>query len=281
MSSSPCLTLLLLALGLGAGPALGAGLELPPEHVVGPGDCGDCHEQEHEVWLATGHATGFGTLSRDEKARSIAAALGIRRVRRDPLCGSCHFTSAVVEETTKAIAGVACESCHGAGEEWIDIHWDLGEAADVESESAEHRKQRWASSEKAGMIRPSSPVDLIGRCYRCHVVDDQKLVDVGGHPQGARLDLVAATQGNIRHNFLRTGGLRNDEAPIERQRLYRLLGPWLELEATARALAAGPDEGAYRKGLLERVAANRSALKTLTSGVTLPSLDRALAALPA
>ena len=258
----------------------GAGPALPPELVTGAEECGDCHEQEHEVWLKTGHATGFNTLSRDETARAMAAMLGIRRIKTDERCASCHFTTGLVGERRKAVSGVSCESCHGAGADWLDIHWDFGDAEDAETEDPAHRKQRWERSEAAGMIRPSQTVDLFRGCLSCHLVTDRELVEKAGHPVGGSFDLVAATQGEIRHNFLRTGGLANEPAPPERLRVLTVLGPWLDLEATTRALAASAEEGELRKALLARHRGARAELAEAAALAKLPQLTRLLELVP-
>ena len=90
-------------------------LKLDPAQVVGPDSCGECHKQSVEIWKTTHHATTFQNLPRSDKAKEIAKAMEIRRIKNESSCLSCHFTSANVEEKIKPIAGITCESCHGAG----------------------------------------------------------------------------------------------------------------------------------------------------------------------
>ena len=59
-----------------------------PSKVIGPEDCGECHEEAHEVWTTSAHARGWTELSRSEEARALAAKLGVRRIKRDERCVS-------------------------------------------------------------------------------------------------------------------------------------------------------------------------------------------------
>lgn len=66
---------------------------------VGAERCKSCHEAEYAAWEKDPHAQAFEVLSPAEK--------------RDPRCLSCH--TAVPSDTSAALVGVQCESCHGAG----------------------------------------------------------------------------------------------------------------------------------------------------------------------
>jgi hypothetical protein len=63
---------------------------------VGPETCKACHPAAYEAWRATPHARARESLP--------------ERSRGDRRCLSCH-----APELEDGIAGVACESCHGAG----------------------------------------------------------------------------------------------------------------------------------------------------------------------
>lgn len=66
---------------------------------VGAEQCGTCHEKEYADWKASGHATALARLSKRQAA--------------DPACRGCHTTSP--DKDDPRLAGVQCESCHGAG----------------------------------------------------------------------------------------------------------------------------------------------------------------------
>ncbi len=63
---------------------------------VGPETCKACHPSAYEAWLATPHARARESLP--------------ERNRNDARCLSCHAPDA-----EDGLAGVSCESCHGAG----------------------------------------------------------------------------------------------------------------------------------------------------------------------
>ena len=112
------------------------------------------------------------------------------------------------------VAGVSCESCHGGAADWLAIHADYGgDGVTKATESAEHRAQRVEDSIAHGMNNPHNIYLIARQCYDCHTVPNEKLVNVGGHLAGSQdFELVAWSQGMVRHNFLRTGGTTNGDA---------------------------------------------------------------------
>ncbi len=247
-----------------------------PSQVIGPDDCGECHEEAHEVWATTPHARGWTELSRSVEAKALATKLGVRRIKRDERCVSCHFLSAEVDGVVKPISGVACESCHGASADWIDLHWDFGPGdADAETETPEHRLERLRRSEEAGMVRPARIARLATACYGCHVIADEALVGAG-HPVAGPFELAAATQSAMRHNFVRGKGA-NATATIERLRVLHALGRLLDWSATLRALSTAPPEGQAAEQLATRAAELRTLVEGLHALTPRPEFETALA----
>jgi hypothetical protein len=66
---------------------------------VGAETCRTCHQPEYQQWKSSGHATALTRLSPAQQ--------------RDRVCRSCHTMAPLSEEQN--LAGVQCESCHGAG----------------------------------------------------------------------------------------------------------------------------------------------------------------------
>ncbi len=66
---------------------------------VGAERCGSCHEVEYKQWKRSGHANSLARLSSVQ--------------REDPTCRTCHTMSPANPDPN--LAGVQCESCHGAG----------------------------------------------------------------------------------------------------------------------------------------------------------------------
>ena len=121
---------MVLPLALGLLMPLGASqaqeLKLDPTLVRGPDACGECHKSSVTAWKRTKHSTAFKSLPRSKAAKEIAKNLGIKRIKAESQCLSCHFTSMDAGGKIKPIAGITCESCHGAGSNWIKIHADFG-----------------------------------------------------------------------------------------------------------------------------------------------------------
>ena len=214
---------------------------------VGAKQCAECHESEVEVWKRTAHYVNARTFTRSPEAQSIAKAIGVRRVKSDERCTSCHFTVTQAEgRKARAADGVSCESCPGAARDWIDVHGDYGAMNTTRAtESAAHRKQRIAASDRNGMNRVHELYDLTSNCYGCHVVADEQLVNDGGHSPGGFLDFVAYTQGDMRHNFVRGAKKQNEISEPNRQHQMYVVSRVLEAEYALRALALATKDGAY------------------------------------
>lgn len=248
-----------------------------PAEVLGAEECGECHEAEHEVWSATAHARGWTELARSDAARAIAAELGIRRIKRDERCTTCHFLAAETGGEVKPVSGVACESCHGAGADWLDPHWDFGPGASSASEeSAEHRAERLARCDELGMLRPGRVAGILATCVGCHVITDEALL-VAGHPPPARLDYGGdATQGALRHNFVRGEG-QNAPASPGRLRLLHAVGRLLEWAVVREALADAPPGEHAADVFAAADRALREQLESLQAETPHEALARALA----
>ena len=233
--------MVIIAFSLGPSAAAGESVSglLGPAHdieaIEGPGVCAECHEKTAQIWELTLHHTLMKQTHRSKEGRAIAARMGIKRIK-DPenLCVSCHYTIKTGKKRPKAIAGVSCESCHGAARDWNKVHSEYS-GKEKETESPEEAEARWAKSEAAGMIRPRNLYALAGNCYSCHATAHEKLIDVGEHPTGKKFELLSWAMGEVRHNVWYTE--QNDEASPGRKRMLYLAGLALSLETSLRALA--------------------------------------------
>jgi hypothetical protein len=128
-----------------------------PHKVVTMHACIKCHPAEIEVWKKTPHSQTFEQLHRLPEAKEIASKLGIRSIKYDNRCVACHYTQKIDQGRPVAIAGISCESCHGAASPWVDIHHDYGgQGITRETESHQHREMRIASAIQAGMRNPNN-----------------------------------------------------------------------------------------------------------------------------
>jgi hypothetical protein len=235
--------------------------------VAGPESCGECHSNEVEAWKKTPHSLTFNEMHRRPEAQAIADKLGIRRVRSESLCLQCHYTPMADDAGgTTVIAGVSCESCHGEAKEWINVHNDYGTFKTKEAEPAEHRDERLAKSVAAGMLNPRNLYAVASNCFECHLVPQEKLVNVGGHPAGSPdFELVSWLHGEVRHNFLRTGGKENADNTPERKRVMFVVGNILDLEHSLRGTSLATERGNYAVTLARRAASVRARLADIQS----------------
>ena len=97
-----------------------------PAKVLSADACVKCHAAEVNVWKNTPHSKTFEQLHRTPEAKQIARRLGVRSIKYDGRCVACHYTQQMDEGRAVTVAGVSCESCHGAATDWLDVHQDYG-----------------------------------------------------------------------------------------------------------------------------------------------------------
>ena len=252
-------------------------LRLDPTKVEGPDACGECHKASVNAWKPTHHSKSFKTLPRTKEAKKISKKMGLRRIKAGSDCLTCHFTSAMVKNKPKPVAGISCESCHGAGKDWIKEHSNLGgKGVTRETEAPAHRKARYEKSVAAGMIRPSDLYKLANNCFECHTVPNEKLVNVGGHTAGSKFDLVSWSQGELRHNVWYTKS--NGEASASRKRMLYIIGKALDLEHALRGVANATKKATYAVSMARRAAAARKTLSKIAGKLQIAEITDMVAA---
>ena len=206
-----------------------------PVKTVGPNACAECHKQEVEAWKGTHHFKTFRDMPRNAEANEIAKRMGVRRVKSESLCLNCHFTVQTKDNKEEPVAGISCESCHSAGQDWIKVHSGYS-GKKAETESKAEQAARWKLAESKGMIRPSTLYSLAKNCFSCHVVPQEDLVNKGGHKAGNAFELLSWSQGEVRHNTWHSKGKDNAQAGAPRKRMLYLVGLGVELETALRAV---------------------------------------------
>ena len=223
-----------------------------PAKIVGPNACAECHKQEAEAWKDTHHFKTFREMPRRKEANAIAERMGVQRIRSESLCLTCHYTVQQKESSRRPIAGVSCESCHSAGQDWIKVHSQFsGKTEKTETKAEAEARLKLADSK--GMIRPSSLYRLAKNCYGCHVVPQEDLVNKGGHPVGSPFELVSWSQGEVRHNTWHSKGKENVPAGAARKRMLYLVGLGVELETGLRAVSRATVRRLYAFRMAQRV----------------------------
>lgn len=254
-------------------------VHLDPHQVVGYENCQKCHAAEVSVWKQTPHYSTFLTLHRQPEAKKIAERMGISSFKHDSECIKCHYT--VQSEPSgelAAISGVSCESCHGAARDWVELHNDYGgPGASRHSESREHKIARLRESIAAGMRNPRNVYLLAQSCYRCHTVPSERLVNVGGHTAGSLdFEIVAWSQGTVRHNFVRSDGKTNDPSSRERLRKLFVAGMIADLEFSLRATAVATEKATFGVTSAKRAARAAKRLAAAQEQLQQPLLDEVL-----
>ena len=237
---------------------LGQGLVCDPAKVMTSESCANCHGSEVQIWRQTPHFKTFNELSRNPRAQEICAKMGLSSVKRSNVCIDCHFTLKEIDGRNKAVSGVSCESCHGASRDWVALHNDYGgPTASKESETDAHRKKRLKQSARYGMNNTRDLYSIAMNCFSCHMVPNEDLVNIGGHTAGTKeFELVRYSQGQIRHNFLRSDGVSNEAANPQRLRMMYVVGLIADLEFSTRATAIATENKTYGVNVAQRAAAS-------------------------
>lgn len=185
---------------------------LDPVRVVGHQKCVDCHTSEYKTWQKSHHATATFDMLRSgeyaEQSQEFAEELDIplRDIARSSVCIRCHATPQIVDGRQKVLPGVSCEACHGAagGEDgWLNRHAVYGPTGTPrELESFEQQQSRTRHCKEAGQKGVDSPFSLAVACYQCHVVWNEKLVNLAEHPSGSdAFEFASWSLGEVRHNY--------------------------------------------------------------------------------
>ncbi len=250
-------------------------VHLDPNQVLGVESCAKCHAAEISVWKQTPHSETFATLHRKPEAQQIAQKMGIESFKENSACMKCHYTVKKHAIGLEAVAGVSCESCHGAAQGWVSIHNDYGgTGVTKDAESAEHRFDRLRASISGGMRNPVNVYMVAQSCYRCHTVPDERLVNVGGHKEGSMdFEMVSWSQGMIRHNFLRSDGKVNELSSPERLRQLFMAGMIADLEFSLRATAAATEKATFGINSAQRASRAAKRLQAAQSKLRQPLLQ--------
>ena len=253
-------------------------LRCDPAQVLGTNACAKCHENEVQQWKLTPHFATFESLHRKPEAKAITKRLGLSTVKRNDTCVKCHYTQQQKGSRVRVVSGVSCESCHGASKNWNPLHNDYGGAnITKEMESPEHRQQRIEASIAAGMNNPTNLYLIARQCLACHTTPDEKLVNVGGHTAGSPdFELVAWSQGMVRHNFLRTGGTSNGTATQAQLRVMYIVGVMADLEASLRATAAATSKATFGTASAQRAAGLKQKLYEIEQLTSDPHIKKAM-----
>ena len=259
--------------------------------------CVNCHAREVEVWKQTPHFSTFEKRHRSDRANEIQANLGRtgskKSMKRASDCRQCHYTSQLANNRIRPISGVSCESCHGPGMEWNNIHNKAGGDISASTmrwgegrqESPDQRAKRLAAAAAKGMIHSEMIYEIATNCFGCHTVPNESLVNKGKHKAGSDFDLVVWSQGQVRHNYLSSDGApaspTNRPATTAEKRYRYVIGAMVDLEYTLKNLANVKEKGgAFHKAMVERANRVRKKIDAVLNAAPIATLSAALGSVP-
>ena len=127
------------------------------------------------------------------------------------------------------------------------------------------------------MRNPQNVFAMAQSCYRCHTVQDEELVNVGGHNAGSTsFEFVSWSQGLVRHNFVRSGGTSNASSSTPRMRVMLVAGMFADLEASLRATAKATEVATYGTNAALRAARAAARLRSVQEKVEHPLIGQAI-----
>lgn len=241
--------------------------EWDPAAVVSTSTCAECHEEAVDVWKASKHFATYRNFHKTKEAKEIAIELGMdpKKIKRaDSMCADCHYTKGLKNNRVKPIAGVSCQSCHGAAKNWIELHNDYGgPSVTAATESQAHKKQRIESMHAAGMIYPANLYGLANNCFQCHLIANPDLINNTSHPSSSDFDLVDRSQGDIRHS---------DEADTSKRSKLAIAGLTAQMVQSLKALAQAKPEGRFSDEMTETAKSASDNLIDLSKQLNDPNL---------
>ena len=129
--------------------------------------CSSCHKSQYLSWKKTGHGHALKLLEAGERTEAKVKA-GLKPDKdytEDKACIGCHVTGwgseggYDIDDPSKYLVNVTCESCHGPGADYRLIHRKGGERF-------ERKKQTTARMELAKL---GEDFEFQERCNRCHL----------------------------------------------------------------------------------------------------------------
>ena len=239
----------------------------------GPKKCQECHEAEYGVWEATKHAKSYKQVHKTDEADAIVEAVGGKSMKKTDACQLCHYTLVQKDagSKAKAKAGISCESCHGASSDWRDVHNDYGSGVNADDESAEHKSERHKAAQDAGMIWSFMHYDIASNCNTCHGLAHPDLEGSvlatmleAGHPINPDFELVAYSQGEVRHRYYPPDISTNAEMTKAELARFYVVGQAAKLVSATSAVAKS-DNADYQAAQQARIDGATKALSAVSS----------------
>lgn len=183
---------------------------------LGPGSCGlgqnNCHFNDNEWWKNDDHKftvqSIYDALPQYEQMAERAGVGAANLFKGNNKCMGCHGTVISGKEANEVDNGVSCESCHGPGSGYKDIHSE-GDAG------AGKNRVGYSKGLSAGM-REMAKLDVRAKtCVGCHFINDEKLLRAG-HPSGNTFNYVKGIRSVSQHWDRQPGSEDTDNGPFKK-----------------------------------------------------------------
>ena len=128
-------------------------------------------------------SSGCGRLTSPRLIRSTASprpsksptGSACKSIKRNDMCVRCHYTVQTQDGRARVVAGVSCESCHGAAADWIAIHADYGgPTSPRQPKRPSTANSDMENSIAHGMNNPHNVYLIAKQCYNCHTVPNEQ-----------------------------------------------------------------------------------------------------------
>lgn len=202
-----------------------------PYQTLGPNSCGtsqtNCHVKENTWWINDDHySTADPFFDATGKYAKIAKLYGLSTAdiaKGNHKCMECHGTVVSASAAREVEFGVSCESCHGAGSGYKDIHSEKG---------------GYPKALKLGLIEMKNLDTRASTCVRCHLITEPKLVSAG-HPTGEEFDYVRGIRQKISKHWKHPAESAGELQPVF-ERAVQSKGPVRQLVSAERVETEPP-----------------------------------------
>ncbi len=218
-----------------------------------------CRCNEWGIWDKSDKHKIAYTVLQGERAKRMGEILG-RKVAEDAACISCHGVN-ITDQKLKHSSfrledGVSCVACHGAYQDWVDIHGGL-------RREEWRKKTRQEKETDFGMLDLWDPAKRTKLCVSCHIGNtaEGKVVThemyAAGHPPLPSIEMATFSEVMPKHwQYLREKSkeaqklLTYDPSELERAKLVVVSGAaslreamqLLATQAQRAAQAKEPDQ---------------------------------------
>lgn len=241
---------------------------------LGSKQCQSCHQAVYEHEKASRHWLSFKEFAKGA-GEAVATKMGVTKpTEQGTRCVDCHGNTFTNDKGKLKVEPISCEACHGNAGDYLATHNATYDAAKDGADPAAFLAKRRAESVAKGMTAQWRLNGGYRNCFNCHVGTDEPIVNTGGHPVMNDFELLAFSQGTVRHWH---GADLTADKP-GRLGAIHLAGQALMLERALQAVGTSKEAGMFRT---QYFAMAKSAQVRLAALAAVMSDDVAVAALNA